>query len=506
MLQESFPIPERFLRQLWKHQHFKKLSLTTTDGRPITVFSSGTVNVDAGPDFVDALIKIGTITYRGDVELHQTLAEWQQHAHDTDPKYNRVVLHVVFKTESVHLPSLTKSKRAIPVLVLAPYLSGPLRDVWQKMILDERSERLRHIKCFSRNTNAPSPLIHSWMRKLAGERMEFKVQRFEERLKDLVEREQRRIREPLVRYGTIPFGLNPDEIPTPTRSFARRDFTNVHLWEQLLYEGALEALGYAKNREPFLRLAQNIPLERIRTMIENDSTERRGVVTEALLFGAAGLLNVKAGDAESRRYIKELKSTWKNLQPRYRGEVLHQADWQFFRLRPENFPTVRLAGAAQLILRMLEKDFFKTIIQIVKSRGTAAKEKIRSLEGMFIIPTHDFRPSHDRPRKKTQAAIPRPIGKNRADDIIINVVIPICLLYARIFKEGNIRQAALEIFKECSPLNENTVTRTMETQLIKGKFSLNSAMLQQGALQLYKFYCVEERCAECAVGKVVFPT
>lgn len=511
MATKTQPIPERFLRQLWKHQHLKRFSLSTIDGKPITVLSAGTPNTDAGPDFIDATIKIGNILYRGDVEIHQTLNEWKQHAHHTDAKYNRVILHVVLQAEQEHLPSFTKSSRAIPLLILAPYLTGPLRDVWQKMIFDERSERLAlnssgqaHIKCFSMNDDVSPSLIRSWLEKLAVERIELKVQRCEERLKELAEEQRRHIKEPVMRYGTIRFGVNPEELPLPTRTFSRHDFANVHLWEQLVYEGLMEALGYAKNREPFLRLARNVQLGSIRIMMENFSPNDQKNFVEAFLFGASGLLDVDLQDPESKRYVHELKSTWKKIHRNYRGEVLHQAEWQFFRLRPENFPTVRLAGAARLIPTMLGKGFFKSIIQTAKRRDVDAKEKFNSLESMFIIPADEFWSTHYRFGEKAKISLDKLIGKNRADDIVINAVLPICLLYARIFKDREARYGALKIFRQCPPLSENTVTRTMERELLKGKFKLNSAMLHQGAIHLYKFYCVEERCMECAVGRMVF--
>ena len=96
------------------------------------------------------------------------------------------------------------------------------------------------------------------------------------------------------------------------------------------------------------------------------------------------------------------------------------------------------------------------------------------------------------------------IGASRAAEIILNALLPICLLYARLFKDGALRDGALAMIAECPPAGDYVVTGIIERQLIKKRFNLDSAMLHQGALQLYKFYCVEERCSECAVGKIVF--
>ena len=97
------------------------------------------------------------------------------------------------------------------------------------------------------------------------------------------------------------------------------------------------------------------------------------------------------------------------------------------------------------------------------------------------------------------------IGKSRSDDILLNVVVPICLLYARLFKDKEVRQGTLKMFELCPSVSDNSITRTINSQLVKGKLKLASAKLQQGAIQLYKCYCTQERCPECAVGSLVFP-
>lgn len=503
-------IPERFLRQLWKRQEFNA-SLTTVDGKPIAVLSPGTLNTDAGPDFLDARVNIGNITYRGDVELHQTLNEWRQHAHHRDSQYNRVILHVVFDAEQSDLASLTKSKREVPVLVLKSYLLGPPRNLWEQMILDERSERLSTIKCYHKNKDVPPEVILSWLKKLGLERMELKIRRFEERLHELAEEEHLRIKEPAMRYGTIPFGVNPEDLPPPTTPPPLRLFTKSALWSQLLYEGIFEALGFAKNREPFLRLAQNVRLERIKNLSEQFPKEEFVPATEAHLFGAAGLLkaDIRSLNSEAKQYVQRLRTLWKTIQASYKGEILHPSDWKFFRLRPENFPTVRVAGAARFCTVMLNNNFLKTIIQTIKSEQPS-KEKFRRLESLFIIPAEGFWRTHYHFTHQTKGELITLIGKNRANDILVNVLLPIALLYARIFKDRDVRHGALQIFHKLPPLAENSVTKIIMQQLIypvygvKNKLPRQSAMMQQGMLQLYKYYCVEERCAECAVGKIVF--
>lgn len=501
-------IPERFLRQLWKRQEFITTALSTIDGRPVTILSPGTLNADAGPDFTDALVNIDNVTYRGDVELHQTLEEWKQHAHDKDARYNSVVLHVVFDGNASAHPSLTKSRRPVPVMILRPYLSGPFRDIWKKMIFDERTERITLIKCYGKNIGAGPEIVHRWVWKLAVERMELKVRRYDERLRELAEQEQLRLQEPLPRYGEIPFGVNPDDLPPPSLPLPSKLFTKSSMWLQLLYEGIFEALGFAKNREPFLRLAQLVTLEQYSVLLEQCSSEEAVVATEGLLFGVAGLLDMDSRplDVEEKQYIKRLRSCWEMMRTTYRGEYLHNSDWRFFRLRPENFPTVRIAGAARLMTKRLRSQFLKSVILILKSEQSP-KEQFSSLESLLITPADGFWLTHYHFGRRTTGRQTTLIGKSRAGDIVVNVVLPIVLLYARIFKDRDIRRNALQMFQQSPPLAENAVTNIITRQLIQPVFGTTmkqfSAMSQQGMLQLFKYYCVEERCRECAVGKAV---
>jgi len=501
----SYNIPERFLRQLWKNQQFAASSLRTVDNQEIEIISTGQSNQDGGPDFTNAAVRINEILYRGDVEIHQRNQEWFEHKHHKDAKYNSVVLHVVLHLEPTIIPPVTKSKRTIPVLVLDRYFTSSYRSNWEKMILDERAERLTTIRCHSTNANVDAVIIKKWLEKLSVERIELKVRRFEERLKELAEQQHLQVKEPPSRYNEIPFGINPEDLPPPTQKYSPVDFRKVHLWEQLLYEGVMEALGYSKNQQPFLKLSRNLRLKSLTDIINSQPPDENIHHVEAMLFGVAGLLPSvrKQMDTESKQYLRLLRNHWKEHQNFYTKERLNESEWQFFRLRPENFPTVRLAGAARLIHKFQQKSFFKSIIQDIKRREQSSREKFSLLEKIFITPADGFWSAHFRFGELSNKTLKTLIGNNRSNDIILNAIIPICILYARLFKDKDVRQGALKIFEQCSPPSDNTITRIIDQQVIKGKFQIKTAMLQQGALQLYKFYCAEGKCDECTIGKFV---
>lgn len=499
MKRHSTNIHERFLRHVWSQQYLNAANLRTADGKPIEIFSSGMLNLDGGPDFRNAKIRIGRTIYSGDVEIHRTVYEWLQHHHETDPRYNKVILHVVLEGDAEKSPTIVQSGRSVPVLVLEPFLSESIRSIWQKTILDERARRAEIIKCYRHNNNVSADLLRRWLNRLAVERMELKLRRFEERLKQLVHESLLEVREEYLRYRAHREGL-PEEIPPPLPELTPKDLAKKEHWEQVLYEGILEGLGYSKNQEPFVRLAQNISLAWIRNTNLADDPQ----TLESVLFGAAGLLpkirSVK--DRESRAYARELIQRWHKAREKYRGEVLHPADWQFFPTRPTNFPTVRLAAVPPVVRKLVREDLFRNVIQLLKS-STAVSEKHSSLRTLFRVGAHPFWSLHynfDEPATKQI----KPLGASRADDIIINTILPLALLYARVFKDKEVREGAIQLLQSLPAVSENSLTRLMARQLVKGRVKLDSVGAQQGLIQLYKFYCTEERCAECEVGKLVF--
>ncbi len=500
-------IPERFLRQLWKHQQFRTTNISTIDGRAVEILFPGTFNRDGGPDFINARLRIDGILYRGNVELHQRLEEWTQHLHHRDPKYNSVILHVVLRGPARAGAHFTQSNRPLPVLVLERYLSAPYSSAWKSMILHERAERLEAIRCADANESADTSIIRRWIEKLALERIEIKIRRFEERLRELVDEQRLAVKEPAPYYDEIPFGLNPDELPSPMSALSPRHYAPLEIWEQLLYEGAMEALGYSKNQRPFLRMARALPLVFLRGLIGGKLSDTENVLQlEAALFGVAGLLPLikDLHDMESKQRVRSLRGRWKQMRKLYLREILNAGEWQFFRLHPENFPSRRLAGAGRLIVEFLRENYFTSIIHIMKRKNHSGSENHRSLEELFIIPSDEFWTWHFRFGERASSLVGTLIGKNRANNIIVNTIIPVCLLYARIFRNRIVRETALNLYRSCPPESENSVTRTMERQLIKGRFRLDSAMLHQGTIQLNRSYCSEGRCGECAIGKTLF--
>jgi len=498
MNRRTYNIHERFLRHIWSKQYLTAF-LQTADGESLKVINVGQLNSDGGPDFCNAKIKIGSITYVGDVEIHRTVFEWLQHQHQEDPRYNKVILHVVLESTSGAPPTLVNCGRQIPVLVLSKFLSDPIQTVWEKAILDERVTKSAAIRCFNKNHVLTSETLENWLTKLAVERLELKLRRFDERLKQLAYECRMTLHEWQRPYGKPPFEGEHDEIPSIIPELMRKDFSNKELWEQVLYEGIMEGLGYSKNREPFVRLARNITLKEIANLqLTFDKS-----ILEALLFGVAGLLpkNTSVEGKESRNYVRELRKQWKELRPHYHGEILHSADWQFFPTRPSNFPTIRLAAASLIVKELSANDLFHRFIQTLKADIPAA-EKSHKLIQLFCIETNDFWKHHYNFDKAASNSVTA-LGVSRIREIVINAILPIALLYARIFKDKAVREGALDVYQSLPASENNSITRLMETQLLKGRLSLKNVSRQQAVIQLYKFYCSERRCADCELGVVL---
>jgi hypothetical protein len=496
----TFNIHERFLRHIWSRQYLDRLALKTTGNQTVRVLEAGRFNTDGGPDFHDAIVQIDGMTFHGDVEIHRTLVDWRLHGHFADPRYNKVILHVVFECGPVKIATCVPSGRTVPVLLLEPFLTESIRTLWHKTIVDEQSLLKKTIRCSAFNQSIGAGLISAWIRRLAVERLELKLRRFDERLRELAQIHLLAVRDYHDRPGRWRVQGDPDDIPPPLKELTQSQLAPREFWDQLLYEGLMECLGYSKNQESFLRLARAVTLQAVRSHhIENNEE-----TLQALLLGAAGLIpKMKmVRDKESREFVRRLNHEWRAQKAFYRSSVLHLADWQFFPTRPVNFPTLRIAAATPLIHTILCEDLFRRIIETLKTTDNKARV-IASMRRLLAVQTLPYWTRHYRFDYPSPKPV-HPLGPDRTDAAITNVIIPLALLYARIFKDRMVREGALRLFDSMPPAAENSITRVMERQLLKGRLGLTSVGAQQGVIQLYKFYCSEERCAECDVGVVVF--
>ena len=443
------PVPEALLQDLWRRQHLDTGALRTTDERSLTVLDPGTLNTDAGPDFRQAHVCIGNQTWHGDVEIHPASSGWFDHEHHHDVRYNAAVLHVALYADDWTGGLIREDGSPLPELVLAPHLTTPLRELLHEF----RTRRDQRLFCASRWHEVPDALRTEWIAALTEERLEAK----KERLVD--------------------------------RYFAAPDV------EALLHERLFAGLGYAKNDAPMSDLARRVPLARCRRITEA-SSDRRDL--EALLLGTAGLLPTPAdllqADRATADYATALVERFERLQQTDPdlAPPMERTRWQFFRLRPANFPQLRLAQAAALLAPggLLYQDPLGRLLEAVRTEKPA-----RVLREALQAQPSVFWETHFRLEKSTQERDPS-VGRRRIDTLIVNAVVPVLALYAEQHDDGALREALRDVLHDL-PAGSDRVTRRFRKLGTRPQ----NAFEAQGLHQLYRTRCQEARCLECTIGQ-----
>ncbi len=283
---------EDFLHYLWKYQLFDISKLRTTKDEPVFVIQTGIHNRNSGPDFLNAKIEIGNYTsissvpaWFGNIEIHLKSSDWYAHQHEKDANYDAVILHVVWEhDEDVFI----KSNVAIPTLELKNIVPSSLLEKYRKLY----QKPVKWIPCESELQYVDTFFVNHWLERLYIQRLERKSHQIQQLLSD----------------------SNND-------------------WEAVLFQLLVKNFGLKVNGETFLKLSKSIPFSMIRK-------ERNDVKKlSALLFGQAGFLN---GSIEDSYHI-ELKKEYEYLRHKYQLTPLNKNEFLFFRMRPSNFPTIRIS-------------------------------------------------------------------------------------------------------------------------------------------------------------------
>ena len=452
------------LQKLWKSRKLFKLnqSLKTTAGKRVEVLYCGTENLDSGPDFKDAIIKLDGALLKGDIEVHLDARGWYAHQHHHDPAYNNVILHVISKKSKEEM----FIEREDGVKVHQVYVNIANDSTGLQKTSQTGSEEKR--ESFSIVEDCP-----------LSQTDEIKI------LTTIHVAGERRLQEKVAQ-------LQEDLIHAS--------------WEQLIYKKIFEALGYSKNQIPFRKLSEVAPYEMVCSEMQWVSEEMALKKCAALLFGAAGLLPSQSKNseiklnAESLDYIAPLEYLWDQMSHRLEIKPMKPYEWQFFRLRPQNFPTRRLAGMAQLLLKFYKQGFLTGFEKIFSGNIRDYNRLASELESNLLIKAEGFWTQHYRLDESLDNRVERKdaglIGKDKARDIIVNTVIPVIYLYSCETKDGFLKNSVRELFGRFPKLAENSITRGMRQQLGKPK-QIKSSSQQQGLIYLHKLYCKPLRCSDC---------
>lgn len=421
-----YSVTESFLHYIWQLQYFKKADLKVSSGESLQVLAPGSRNADAGPDFSGARIRIDNLEWRGSVEIHIRASGWNDHKHGSDPAYEKVVLHVVWENDK---PVFRNDGTQIPTLELKNRIEPALWDRYKNLYVSTDL-----IPCGNRWRGIPE--IH--------------------KLSTLDNAVMQRLQ---TRANVV------DQFLTK----------NKNSWEQTCYQLLCRNFGFTVNAEAMLRLSEVVLFKTLQKHLD------KPIHIEALLFGAGGFLE----DVPDDDYVLLLKREYDLLRRKYglEGRQMNLSQWKFLRLRPANFPTIRIAQFAALLAG--QQNLFSKIIEATDHRRILA---------LLDAEQSAYWRSHYRFGTVSKNPVP-PLGVASIQNIVINTVVPLLVTYGRTHDETGYTELALDLLQNL-PAEDNKITR----QWLPLGMNVKTAFDSQGLIELYKSYCMKRRCLECGVG------
>jgi hypothetical protein len=490
---KSYKLHEHTLYEIWKSQNFINPPKTIT-GEEILILDAGIYNNDtAGPDFKNARIRIGNLTFVGDIEIDCNYSDWKIHGHHIDNKYSKVILHAAFLNKNKHAFVYTRDGRKINSICLSELLEKTfVENLFETKESNEHNDS-NNLRCHFSLNKISQEQKEKYLYQLGASRFEKKCKKLFNRIKELQFLEELKIKEPVVSYDLSQKFHN--------KQFKQNDFVSKLIWQQLLYELIFEALGFTKNKNQMVSLAQYANIKFL-MKIEND-----GVINEKLeaaLFNIAGLVHSldSASDDATKKYIERISLFWNSIRSMYDGKILAETDWHFFRLRPQNFPTIRIAGGVRILHNLIHKNLIgmisKKIIEINNLKSLA-----NTLRSIFIVKADGYWKNHYIFDQTAKSEIKYFVGVSRADEIIVNVILPFFSVYFDLFGNAKISKKILTLYSEYEQRSENQIILDMGKSL-ELKQELKRTIITQGAIELFRNFCSRNRCLECEIGKIVF--
>jgi len=419
---------EFLLHYVWQHRLYGLKPLKADDGRAIEVLDTGVHNLqESGPDFFNAKIKLDGIVWAGNVEIHERSSDWYRHHHEKDDAYNNVVLHVVSKIDR---EAVTHNGKRLPQLQLA--VPDHLTENYRELLAEET-----YPPCYRVIPKIEPLFVHAWLNRLTVERLEEKTER---------------IKKYLQRTGGD--------------------------WERAFFITLARAFGFGTNAFAFEQWALNIDLGAVGR--HRDDLFQ----VEAFFFGQAGLLSEELVKPVRRDdYFVRLQSEYAFLRNKFNLQPLHYALWKFGKLRPQNFPYVRLSQLASLFY-----DQKITFSHLLKTKDLKAfRELLRASVTPYWRTHYAFGEESGEKEKTLQAA--------SLNLLIINAASPTLFAYARQTSNEELAERAFDLLEQL-PAERNYITRCWERAGIRVSHAADS----QALIQLRKQYCDRKDCLRCRFG------
>ncbi|GJQ62779.1 MAG: hypothetical protein SCALA702_18320 [Melioribacteraceae bacterium] len=492
-MERSPKILEKQLYDIWLKQEFCQ-PLTTVSGEEVVVLDTGIVTPDlSGPDFKNARIRIGNLTYVGDIEIDTNYTDWKAHGHSIDNKYNKIVLHACLHNKHEQPFVYTKEGRKVHTLDLTEHIdSNKLENIEEEVHVVEQKHS-QFLKCAESVVEIDYKIKEKLLSELGFKRLDKKCKRIYARLKELAYLKEMHVKEPVVGYELT---RELDE-----REFTHEDFQDRELWEQLFYEMVFEALGYSKNKNIMLHLAQSADISFLRKLgLDDEFTER----VESALYHIGGLvpeLDSYPGE-EIEKYVRKIEEHWDNIRRIYDAEIYDETQWHFFKLRPQNFPTIRIAGGTRIVKEIL----YGNLIDVFVKKITEIRNfnvLINILRSILVVKSDGFWKHHYVFDKPANGEIKYFVGVSRADEIIINVLLPYFTIYFDVFGEEALAKKVFKLYAFFQQKSENKIVHEVAENLGVGNLT-KKTLYQQGMIELFRNFCSKGRCMDCEIGKMVF--
>ncbi|MEA4935997.1 MAG: DUF2851 family protein [Paludibacter sp.] len=415
---------ESVLHYIWQYKLFVQHDIRTSDGETVEIIDVGKPNPNAGPDFFNAKIRIGKTLWAGNVEIHTCSSDWNKHKHQTDPAYNNVILHVV---KHIDVPVFLHDGEKVPQLELK--YNESIEQNYTALLASTK-----WVPCSDKLCLLNDPDMNHLKTVMLLERLSQKVFDIEELLE-----------------------------------------SNNNFWEEALFCELCRSFGGSLNGSVFYKLGKSIP------WIVVQKHRNNLFELEALLLGQSGLL----GQTESEdEYQDSLIKEYLFLSQKYQLQMISADLWRFLRLRPDNFPQIRIVQLASLLYQ--HDNLFP---KITDSPDLASLiELLTTIEPSTYWKTHYFFGVKSKERTKK-------IGIKSIHQLLINAVIPMLCCYANYKNNQEQKEKAISFLEQLPPEDNYIIRKWNELGL-----KINTAADSQSFIHLYKHYCEEKKCLRCSIA------
>jgi hypothetical protein len=415
-------LSEDILHFVWRHGLFSLDDLKTTNGLPLQLINRGIHNHHSGPDFMEAKVKIGETIWAGQIEMHVKASDWYLHHHEKDNAYDNVILHVVYFDDK----EVFVSNQKIPTLVLNGRIPPTLFSKYKLLLQKENS-----IACSVGIKEVKRTIV---------------ISQLERSLTDRLERKSEKILE-------IFQSCNND-------------------WEETIFRTICLQMAGKINMQAMEWLVNEVKLKQLRASGQ-DLFQK-----EAFLFGVAGMLNDPSDD-----YTIKLKNEFIHLQTKYHLTELNSVIWRFGRMRPAQFPSLRIAQIAAIISR--NEFLFEFLL----------KENVEAIiDNFFNIQPSEYWNNHHQLGKSIKYRSSK-MGQMQKELMLINVVAPFIFAYGKYLSEDKWKEKAMDLLFKIKP-EKNHILRKWEKVAIKAESAFDS----QALIELYNNFCIQKKCITCHIG------